>query len=254
MSTVFKAFLAPTLASMLVFCTAACLPFYKNSPDGLQEDFASHVPARTAVLPCQTWRNIKISAEDRKILCDKFDEAVMDGFRAQPYMRGFSPKVVDKLLDQAKWPTAISEGFEVILGSTKKMACSTNEKPMCASVAGLYAATLENSAAWQMWLAKFSDAQKHADAILVPILVSATDKRGDDRGLIALSRSVNFSLWLIDTSTGKLIWTRSKAGTETLRALPERSANLRAPEWAEPLKRALTQDFWRDYPGRLVLD
>ena len=242
------------VAFLATLVMTSCVPLYQKASDGLQQEFASHVPARTAVLPCQTWRYVNLTPGDRKILCDRLDESVMDGFRAQPYMRGFSPKVVEKLLDQAKWTTAIADGFGIISNATSKPRCITREKPMCAGVAGLYAETLKDSAAWHMWLARFSDAQKHADAVLIPILVAAADDRGNDRGLIALSRSVHFSLWLIDTSTGKLIWTRSKSGIETVRALPEKSANLKAPEWNEPLRRALTQDFWRDYPGRLVLD
>ncbi len=242
------------LAPFALMPVASCVPMYQKTSDGLQQEFTSHIPARTAVLPCQTWRYVELTPTDRKILCDRMDESVMDGFRAQPYMRGFSPKVVDKLLDQAKWPTAVSEGFGIILEATSKPRCITRDKPMCAGPAALYAESLGANAAWQMWLARFSDVQKHADAVLIPILVSATDDRGNDRGLIALSRSVHFSMWLVDTTTGKLIWTRSKSGIETARALPERSANLKAPEWSEPLKRALTQDFWRDYPGRLVLD
>ncbi|NBQ54016.1 MAG: hypothetical protein EBU49_10605 [Proteobacteria bacterium] len=243
-----------SLISLATLAHLGCVPLYQKASEGLQEEFASHIPARTAVLPCQTWRYVELTPSDRKILCDRMDESVMDGFRAQPYMRGFSPKVVDKLLDQAKWPTAVPEGFAIILDATSKPRCITKEKPMCAGVTSLYADALKNNAAWQMWLARFSDAQKHADAVLIPILVAAADDRGNDRGLIALSRSVHFSMWLVDTSTGKLIWARSKSGIETVRALPERSANLKAPEWNEPIKRALTQDFWRDYPGRLVLD
>ena len=243
-----------SLVSLATLAQLGCVPLYQKASEGLQEEFASHIPARTAVLPCQTWRYVELTPADRKILCDRMDESVMDGFRTQPYMRGFSPKVVDKLLDQAKWPTAVSEGFGIVLDATSKPRCITRDKPMCAGVTGLYADALQGNAAWQMWLARFSDVQKHADAVLIPILVAAADDRGNDRGLIALSRSVHFSMWLVDTSTGKLIWARSKSGIETARALPEKSANLKAPDWNEPIKRALTQDFWRDYPGRLVLD
>ena len=249
-----RAALLVALALLPLLPVASCIPLYQKISEGLQREFASHIPARTAVLPCQTWRYVELTPADRKILCDRMDESVMDGFRAQPYMRGFSPKVVDKLLDQAKWPTAISEGFGIVLDATSKPRCITRDKPMCSGVADLYADALQGNAAWQMWLARFSDVQKHADAVLIPILVAAADNRGNDRGLIALSRSVHFSMWLVDTSTGKLIWARSKSGIETARALPEKSANLKAPDWNEPIKRALTQDFWRDYPGRLVLD
>ncbi len=249
-----RAALLVALALLPLLPVASCIPLYQKTSEGLQQEFASHIPARTAVLPCQTWRYVELTPADRKILCDRMDESVMDGFRAQPYMRGFSPKVVDKLLDQAKWPTAISEGFGIVLDATSKPRCITRDKPMCSGVADLYADALQGNAAWQMWLARFSDVQKHADAVLIPILVAAADNRGNDRGLIALSRSVHFSMWLVDTSTGKLIWARSKSGIETARALPEKSANLKAPDWNEPIKRALTQDFWRDYPGRLVLD
>lgn len=232
----------------------ACVTFLNHARDGLQPDFASHVPARTAVLPCQTWVNVKLSSTDQKLLCDKLDEAVTDGFRTQPYMRGFSPKVVVRLMEQAKWPEAIQDGFNIVVASAAKAGCVTKKDPMCAGPASLYADTLASNASWQMWLARFSDVQKHADAVLIPILVSASDLRGDDRGLVALSRSVDFSLWLVDTNSGKLIWARSKSGSETVRALPEKSASLEVPAWEIPLKRALTQDFWRDYPGRLVLD
>ena len=222
--------------------------------DGLQQEFASHIPARTAVLPCQVWMNVRLSSPDQKLLCDKLDEAVTDGFRTQPYMRGFSPKVVTRLLEQAKWTEAVQEGFEVIRAAAAKAGCVTEGHPFCSGAASLYASSLATNPAWQMWLARFSDSQKHADAVLVPILASATDTRGNERGLVALSRSVNFSLWLVDTNSGKLIWTRTKSGSETVRALPEKSASLVVPAWDVPVKRALTQDFWRDYPGRLVLD
>lgn len=232
----------------------SCATFMGKEKDGLQGEFASHIPARTAVLPCQVWQNVKLSPTDTKLLCDKLDEAVTDGFRTQPYMRGFSPKVVSQLLAQAKWPEATREGFNIVQAAAAKAGCMTASQPLCSGAASLYATALASNPAWQMWLARFSDTQKHADAVLIPILVSATDTRGNDRGLVALSRSVNFSLWLVDTDSGKLIWARTKSGSETARALPEKSASLTVPAWEVPLKRALTQDFWRDYPGRLVLD
>ena len=237
-----------------IFSFAACIPFYQKSQDGLQTEFASHVPARTAVLPCQTWHRVTLAPADQKLLCDRLDEAVMEGFRAQPYMRGFSPKVVSKLLDQGKWPAATAEGFGIVIEATRKSDCVTASNPLCGGSAAIYEQTLRNNAAWQMWLARFSDTQKHADAVLIPILVAATDERSNELGLVALSRSVNFSLWLIDTASGKMVWSRTKSGKDTVKALPEKSANLKVPEWNVPVTRALTQDFWRDYPGRIVLD
>ena len=245
---------AATLSIATSFATSSCATLMTREKDGLQQEFASHIPARTAVLPCQVWMNVRLSSPDQKLLCDKLDEAVTDGFRTQPYMRGFSPKVVARLLDQAKWPEAVKEGFEIVETAATNAGCVTGANPFCASVASLYSASLANNPAWQMWLARFSDTQKHADAVLVPILASATDTRGNDRGLVAMSRSVNFSLWLVDTNSGKLIWARTKSGSDTVRALPEKSASLTVPAWDVPVKRALTQDFWRDYPGRLVLD
>jgi hypothetical protein len=246
---------------LAAFSISGCFPFYARTSDGLQPEFASHVPARTAVLPCQEWWVITKSSpedipapDDRKNLCTRLDEAVLEGFRAQPYMRGFSPKVVDKLLEQAKWSSAVSEGFAILADATNSFGCKNTDDPFCGSAATLYRQTLAQNAAWQMWLARFSDTQKHADAVLIPILASAKDRRFNDRGLIAVSRSVSYSLWLVDTTNGRLIWSRTKSGVETARSLPEKSESLSAPQWNVPVTRALTSDFWRDYPGRLVLD
>jgi hypothetical protein len=235
----------------------SCLTFSSKAIDGLQPGFASHVPARTAVLGCQQWPAVTdtvANPADRKWLCDRLDEAVMDGFRAQPYMRGFSSKVVDKLLEQAKWPSAVSEGFAMMVEAGRKSGCKSKKDPFCGSAARIYEQALAGNAAWQMWLSRFSDTQKHADAVLFPVLLAAEDDKFNDRGLVAVSRSVTYSLWLVETTNGRLIWTRTKSGVETLRALPEKSASLAAPQWNVPANRVLTSDFWRDYPGRLVLD
>lgn len=178
----------------------------------------------------------------------------MDGFRAQPYMRGYSPKVVMKLADQNKWPSAVSEGLEIILAPENKAACATPSRPLCNSAAEYYAQSLAENAPWHLWLARFSDNQKYSDAVLIPILVAATDARRDDRGLVSLERKVTFALILVDTSTGQLMWGRTKSGSAATRALPEKAGQLTRPEWKVAVKRALTKDFWQDYPGRLVLD
>lgn len=246
-----------TLSILITLCAlwaSACASLKKQTSEGLQSAFSSHVPARTAVLPCQVWRNVTLPVQDIKFLCDQMDEAVMEGFRGQPYMRGFSPKVVMKLADQAKWPSAVSEGLDIVLAPGNKPNCATTSQPMCTSSVEYYNRSLASNAAWHLWLARFSDTQRYADATLIPILLSATDVRRDDRGLISLERQVTFVLWLVDTSTGQLMWTRTKSGTATNRALPEKTRLLTRPEWKVAVKRALTQDFWQDYPGRLVLD
>ena len=110
-----------SLVLLWMASVGACAHRVDTVPFGVQENQASYIPARTAVLPCRHWPNgarIKgqlmsdADPQELKILCAEFDRFVLAGFQGQPYMRGLSPAVVQKLLERAAPRNADRSGTE----------------------------------------------------------------------------------------------------------------------------------------------
>lgn len=217
---------------------------------GVQAEQLARIPARIAVLPCRTWPQgarfvnqpeIKLPPEDLTALCQKFDQYVLQGFDGQPYMRGLSPRVVSKLLEQAQQPELLTKIDE--LWFRPGQVCETCQHP-----ASYYKEVIAPRADWRSWLTSFSRIVSQSDAILLPLVIDTDKGTLNDRGLIFNFRRASLSLLLIDTNNGQLIWI---GGRKSEARLPKtEGAPDVLPDIEEFYRNLFIPDLWLEFPGR----
>lgn len=242
--------------TIAIFYAVSCVNSSLNQPFGLIENHAGYVPARIAVLPCQPWPSGSRFAalplsNTSQILesdsCQKFDGFVIDGFKDQPYMRGFSPQWVKKLLDASATPDLLSN-------FSKSWSHEDNSCLKCTTTPAFYMQTIALRSSWIKWLSDFSSAVRNADAVLLPFVVNSYEKSFIDRGLKVKQRGASVVLLLVDTNNGNLLWSGGRdafANSQYLQA-DTVEKELTFPSWDLIYERLLTEDIWRDFPGRQV--
>lgn len=237
---------------LLSACTA-----HKTASYGIQDSHASFVPARTAIFPCRIWppaaRSKAMplsSASDATLqeLCSKLDAFVVSAFDKQPYMKAFSPKFVTNAL-----ATGAVESLDTALprlwnarddGTTALQAAQGPSE--------IYRATIARREDWLAWLARASQAARNADAALMPFVTYADERRFEDRGLKVAERAAGVALLLVDTASGALIWAGGREAQVPVKRLGLGATAPEPPPWDIVLERLLTEDLWREYPGRQV--
>jgi hypothetical protein len=243
--------------ALLVGLTAACTTTSSAPQWGMQAAFVAFVPARTAVLPCLAWpTSIKLSgrppsepgSEGSTTICKRFDEAVLEGFGGQPFMKGFAPRLVDQLIAKGERKELLPEGRQ--LWRHEPGDCAN-----CRSVTEWYSSSMSSRPAWRKWLADLSEIVRGADSILIPVVVWASEDKINDRGLFSARRSAGIELLLIDTNTAGLIWAggREAAASSKAFATDTPPQSLVAPPWQTVMERLFIEELWRDYPGRQII-
>ena len=221
---------------------------------GIHPDHMGYVPARIAVLNCRLWptgarfmslplSNVKevVTAE----ICKKFDPEVLQAFSGQPYMSGFSPNYISKLLEKNNRLGMIDE-------IDQHWKHQEKDCQKCPNAASFYRHSLQNRDAWKLWLNQFSKEVRYADAVLIPFVMYAKDSKFQDRGLLVAERSARVMLFLIDTNEAALIWSNMREATIPNKAFLSLRDNIEPPEWEMLYKRLFTEDLWQGFPGRQV--
>lgn len=239
-----------------IFLLLSCTTTSEFVPYGVQEEHASFVPARIAVLPCQVWPNgarykslpmSNIKELEIQELCKQFDKFVIDGFKDQPYMRGFSPKWVMKFLTESNF----SGGIDQIrtLWRHNKGDCS-----QCQNPPSFYKSSISSRVDWRTWLNNFSKAVRNADAVLVPFIFYAFETSYNDRGIHVAKKAAGATLLLIDTNNANLLWAGGReAETANQKAeTKNKKQELKSPDWPVLFGRLYISDMWQEFPGRQV--
>jgi hypothetical protein len=223
---------------------------------GLQQEHASYIPARMAVVPCRLWPQAKypklqgtnIDKKQIQSLCTKFDAFVLDGFSGQPNMKGYSPRLVAKLLKKSNDPKALTEIGEL----WKKHAKPCED---CQSPPEFYVKSISHSPHWRAWLNQFSRQVRNADAIAIPYVFFANEKQFTDRGLLMSERSAGIVLLLISTNNAELLWSGGRQVEVPDSKLPLGKKVFPAyPEWSMVEDRLFSNDVWQEFPGRQVFN
>lgn len=217
---------------------------------GVQAEQMARIPARIAVVPCRDWPQgarfvdqpaLSLSPEDLTELCKRFDQFVLQGFEGQPYMRGLSPRVVLKLLEQSLQPDLLGQLDE--LWFRPGQACESCQHP-----ASYYKEVIAPRKDWRAWLTNFSRSASQSDAILLPLIVDSSKGVMNDRGLKFNYRRAHLAILLIDTNNGELIWI---GGRQTESRLPQTEA---APDILPAIedfyRNLFIPDLWLEFPGR----
>ena len=243
----------------LSFCLAllGCTNHERTEDYGLQAASIGFVPARIALLPCQTWPttaawesrpSIGLKSSEVQQFCEHLDRFVEDGFLNQPYMRANSRRFVLKALSDAGQLDKLQE-LSRLWARRPDEGCAP-----CRNAPTYYRSVVRERPTWVAWLAEVASKLKNADAMLLPFVTQAYERRYDDRGLQVAERGLGVALLLIDTANGELLWAGGRHTVLphkrlTTGRLPE---PLAYPDWALAEDRVLTAELWRDFPGRQI--
>ncbi|MDD9952082.1 MAG: hypothetical protein OXT67_11025 [Zetaproteobacteria bacterium] len=228
-----------------------CLSWKSQPQSGVQPAYRAFVPGQVALLSCTEWPGLteslrlhsQLSIGKRK-LCEAMDAFVLAGFENQPYMMGFTPAAVEKLLQKQKQSAFLRLWPDIWLQSVHPSKRET-------APFSLYQDSIAPYAKWQNWLQQFSVWTRYADAVLIPFVAGIRQEIISDRGQKVALREAE-ALWLlIDTNSGDLIWNGWHVARLQNRQIYEDQPPL-FPEWRQLSYRLLSPSLWSEYPGRVV--
>ena len=243
------------LTTLLTTCVRNMPP---DTKFGINPARTGFVPARIALIPCISWpdRATKIKnmplinrpKEEMAQLCADLDKYVADGFDNQPFMKGLSQKLVEKLYSAAGMAPAISEA---IAQEWKALPTDCQD---CLNLPSLYNQSVKPRVTWQLWLNKFAAATKGSDALMVPFILSENTRIEDDRGVLESIRSGAITVLLIDTNDGSLIWSGGREAEVIYKALQTSTTKpeMQVPPLEDLKRRLLTDAIWLEFPGRQI--
>ena len=243
------------LASCAIRCTTTR---FETAQPGIQAGYSGFVPARIAVLPCRAWPDqtslvstwhSNVSAATLAELCARVDRFVLQSFVNQPYMNGFTPKLVSKMMRKAGHKDYMSEIDDLWRVQVDTKACN-----YCAEPSLVYERLISRNPPWGLWLKRLSENTKYCDATLLPLLTNIHEGTADDRGLLEHRRHVSVFLMLIDTNSGRPIWTGKRQSTISSKLIKESTHHKTAafPKWSVVMGNLLTEQLWEEFPGRMT--
>ncbi len=244
---------------LILFLTWHCV----SSPtsqvrEGVNTGYQGFVPARIVVFDCVLWPDaaryrdlplMKDREQVEKASCPKINEFILAGFKDQPFMKGFSPKAVQKMLE-------LNQKTELLTQWQDHWKHNPGDCFDCKTPEIFYHQSIQNRTSWKMWLNTLSQNTKFSDAILFPLLTYQDEDKTNDRGVWKARRRVLLSLMLIDTNNGDLIWTKS--GYAEIKNESQENFETQAPEklnfpdWEKVFEKLFMQDLWQDFPGRII--
>ncbi|MGE0173681.1 MAG: hypothetical protein AB7T49_12870 [Oligoflexales bacterium] len=240
----------------LVLLLWGCVSNPERARSGIQEGYAGFVPARIAVFDCMPWPSVaafkdlplsNLNAEQMQQFCKALNDYVIAGFEDQPFMHGISPKVVDELL-AAKSGVSFSTQIE------KAWARSSDACDKCETPVDYYRQSILKRPNWTLLLSDLSDTLAHADAVLLPMIAYAKTNHYVDRGLDVSEIRAGIVLMLINTSNGELIWASQRdALADKKRLVSDQTQGKEEPSLDVLLSRLLTDEMWREFPGKQFL-
>ena len=250
-------FLLKPLVMFLAVLSLSCAHDEVALNYGIQLAHRSFVPARIAVLGCQTWpngaryQNQPLSnADPAEVarLCDKVNQFVIGGFSGQSFMRGLTPKAVGKALDTAGKKSLLSKIDE--LWRHLPEDCAACEDPVT-----FYVKSIAGRADWQDYLVRLAAAVGQVDALLLPMVTYVVEFQTADRGITERTRQAGLVMLLFDTGSGQLIWSGGRQAQAVKRAVTTGRIPQEAeyPPWDLVHERLFQEDVWREFPGRQML-
>lgn len=236
----------------LIFSFFSCSHSTDQEDYGLHDTSRAYVPARISVLNCILWPkslkfsngpSINVNKQLSQKICQKIDKFVIDSFKDQPYMNGYTPKAVKKLLTKSRHPQHLDQIFSIWKSKEKDLTPPR-----------LYRESISKNKEWIIWLNQFSEYTRYSDSILMPFLLTAEEKKVDNRGIQESQATLHYAFFLINTNTGKLIWSSHKKYTyiEQQNPFTPEAPKPNKDPWSELYRRVLIEHVWKDFPGRLT--
>jgi len=187
------------------------------------------------------------SESDRVEFCKNLDAYVLESFKSQTFMRGFSPRAVEKSLAESNKKNLLDVFMKDWIFDRE--SCGN-----CEDIGTFYERNVKPKKEWRSWLLDFSASTHYSDAILVPFLSFAREDKENDRGLLISKRSMGVSLLLIDTQNANVIWNSSRQSLLSKQDLSTNGSNFpEFPKWSDVSQALMIDSLWREYPGRVFL-
>jgi hypothetical protein len=219
----------------------------------------AYIPAKIAVLPCMEWpfaaryQMLPLSNADSSSvtkLCTEFNNFVLDGFKNQPYMKGFSPKLLKQLLEKNAQAKLLDSQTISSLWNHQKDDCDQCQTPV-----SFYKISIAHRAPWNNWLNDLSKHAKNADAVLLPLIMYYYNKLYDDRGMMVAKTSASLTLLLISTDDAELLWSGGRIADISNKSFEEsgrkdESALTKIQDTQVLFERLFNNSLWKDFPGR----
>lgn len=222
---------------------------------GIQEDYRSYVSARTAVLNCQPWPSTalfpglplsKVDEATRASFFGEVDAHVLESFKGQTFMQGFSPTAVKTFLTENQKTDLLNAIPQ--LWTFDRTACAD-----CKDLGAYYERMVKVRKEWRTWLLDLSTATHSSDSVLIPFVTFANEDQINDRGLLISKRSMGVALFLVEVQSGDLIWYSKAQNAQSQHVLTEWGQSMfpAFPDWKLVTKDLLVETLWREYPGRI---
>lgn len=229
------------------FFLASCSSLYSESFHATSaEDLLA--PANIAVLPCLSWPTKHAFANSGPVVYDRaqmekacklFDTFILNSFNGQPFMKGKTPRLIQKALETAGKPDLMAQLPRLMEGSSP---CEDCQGPL-----SYFRTTLFQDKGFQNWMIEFKKASSRSDALLLPIIFDHLEVKDQDRGLDRALRSTKISLLLIRTYNDSIQWYSSRLGqTSSVFSSP---AEFKWPEWSLVYEQVFIDSLWKDFPG-----
>ena len=231
----------------LAFFLASCSSLYSESfrSSSALDQLA---PANIAVLPCLSWPTKHAFSSSGPVVydgaqmekaCKIYDSFILSSFNGQPFMKGKTPRLVQKAMETAGKADLIGQLPNLIEGSAP---CSECEGPL-----SYFRTILSQDKLFNQWMLEFKKASPHSDAWLFPVIFDHLEVKDQDRGLDRAVRSTKMSLLLMRTFDGSIQWYSTRIGQTS--AVFSNSAEFKWPDWSLVYEQVFTDSLWKDFPG-----
>lgn len=220
---------------------------------GIQSPSASYASASIAVLECNFWPSTAAVKEVGEIntgptiraqICDTFNKELLKSFRGQPYVKGRSPRSIEKILRERN-------RLELLTGIFDEWQTPADCE-YCEDPVQYYKYHLENNPNWIKYTNELSRATDFSDAALLPIVTHAKESHINERGLIRAKREAKVVVFLFDLESGALLWAGNRNASASNSSFNNDIGDnkLLFPDWDIVYQRLFANSLWADFPGR----
>ncbi|KAB8031065.1 hypothetical protein [Fluviispira multicolorata] len=244
-----------TLSALATALITSCQSL-KPLPAGIQFGYEAVNPASIIAIPTFVLPDpSKTSSIDPSIIASEniinlLQKKVIDSFDGQPNINGYPFDVVNKALEKGK--SNILENLKGTMNNVAKRFSSRDSTvrslitSSCLSrknFVEFYSYCLAGEPKWIENLNSLTARVMNADTALI-VVITQIESNFDDN---IYSITGGFSILLVDTNNGKLIW--GKDGSATLINPVEKKY---FPNWTELINTVFSNNFWEDFPGRII--
>ncbi|APJ04895.1 hypothetical protein [Silvanigrella aquatica] len=240
---------------MSVFLFSSCQTA-KWTPSGIQEGYEAVNPASVIAIPVFMLPDpSKSSSIDPAIvnthqIISKIQEKVIQSFNKQPNINGHSFAAVSNIIGNTK-PSLLdnlNESMKIIANRFKSNETSTRTLITSSCLARknfleFYIHCVSPDKLWIENLNTLAAKVLNADTALIVVINDIESNLDVD----IYSINGGFSVLLVDTNNGKLIWGRD--GYASLQNPKEKKYY---PSWDDLINSIFNEQFWDKFPGRIV--